>query len=87
MSKKSQYKYYVAVFSNGPNEILYVTKVDYKEKAWYANYCEPALPMKLYEAEDLVFGMTANFCPAFIAKVPDYLDLVNVKKESDDDDK
>lgn len=79
MSKKSLYKYYVAYFVYGSNEILFVTSVNYAEKTWYAKRGEPALAMKMYEADDLMFGMTANFCPAFVVKAPSYMDIINLE--------
>lgn len=80
-----KYKYHVAILHDD-NSIEYVTRIDNSTKTFYCEKGEPAKAFTKTSAEDLMFGMVANFCTAAVVKVPDFYTLSNPKKEENNDE-
>lgn len=77
-----KYTYYVAILHND-NTIEYVTRIDNETKMFFCEKGKPALKMTKTYADNLVFGMVANYVNAAVIKVPDFYTLSN--KEADDE--
>lgn len=71
-----KYTYYVAILHDD-NSLEYVTRVDNSTKTFYCEKGKPALKLTKTRAEDLMFGMVANFCTAAVIKTPDFYELRN----------
>lgn len=78
-----KYTYYVAILHND-NSIEYVTRIDNETKMFFCEKGKPALKMTKMRADDLMFGMIANNCPAAVIKTPDFYTLSNKEEENNE---
>lgn len=78
-----KYTYYVAILHND-NTIEYVTRIDNSTKMFFCEKGKPALKMTKTNAENLVFGMVANYVTAAVIKVPDFYNLSNKGEENNE---
>ena len=67
--------YYVAIIRG--NDVEYVTSLDNATKTFLCEKGKPAKKFSKTQADDLMLGMTANFCPAAVIKVPESRILKN----------
>lgn len=70
-----KYHYYVAILRD--NTIEYVTRIDNSTKSFFCEKGKPALKFTKTSADNLLFGMVANACPAAVIKVPNFYNLSN----------
>lgn len=78
-----KYYYHVAIL-HPDNSIEYVTRIDNSTKTFYCEKGKPALKMSKTSADDLMFGMVANFRTAAVIKVPDFYTLSNKEEENNE---
>lgn len=78
-----KYTYYVAILHND-NTIEYVTRIDNSTKMFFCEKGKPALKMTKSYAENLVFGMVANYVTAAVIKTPDFYNLSNKEAENNE---
>lgn len=75
-----KYAYYVALCKPNSTKIKYITKVNKANKTWLAENSLPALAMGKTEADDLLYGLTANGIMAMVVKVPNFAEFWNEKE-------
>ena len=76
-----KYKYHVVILHTD-NTVEYVTRIDNDTKMFFCEKGKPALSFTKTRADDLMFGMIANFCCAAVIKVPDTYTLSNKESEN-----
>lgn len=80
---RKKYDYFLAVIGEDGN-FSYVTKVNNANKSFLCEPGKPAMKFTKTVAEDIYFGMIANFCPAVIVvSAADCINFVNPVTEGD----
>lgn len=77
-----KYTYYVAILRQD-NTVEYVTRIDNSTKSFFCEKGKPAMKFTKTRADDLMFGMVANMCPAVVIKTPDFYELSNKEADSE----
>ena len=78
-----KYSYCVAILHDD-NSIEYVTRIDNETKMFFCEKGKPAMEFSKTRADDLMFGMIANNCPAVVIKTPDFYNLSNKEEENNE---
>ena len=72
-----RYKYYVA-WIDYKNRLHFVTDINTDNKSWHSRKGEKAMAFSKTYADELMFGMVANGCPAVVVTAPDFVEYTEV---------